>query len=111
VAELSSRGNLIDGEYVKDTVNMCVQHPAVCGFVAQERIYEHISPYETITFSPGINLSTSTDNQGQQYRSKGRLGKYWIVGRGICDNEPEQQVDKAKEYRREGWDSFWYRLK
>jgi uridine monophosphate synthetase len=111
VAELSCRGNLISSRYVEDTVNMCVGHPAVCGFVAQERIYEHINPFETITFSPGINLSTSADTQGQQYRSKGRLGKYWIVGRGICEHSPGQQVAKAEEYKREGWDSFWYRLK
>ena len=109
VAELSCRGNLIDRNYVVDSVNMCRGHPAICGFVGQDRIHSYISPFETITFSPGIHLTAKSDDKGQQYRNSGRLGKYWIIGRGIYDNLPERQVEMAKEYMRQGWDSFWSR--
>jgi uridine monophosphate synthetase len=111
VAELSCRGNLIDRNYVADSVAMCRGHPAICGFVAQDRIHSYISPFEAITFSPGIHLSAKKDDRGQQYRNSGRLGKYWIVGRGIYDNLPEKQVEMAEEYKRQGWDSFWFRVK
>jgi uridine monophosphate synthetase len=111
VAELSCRGNLIGSHYIEDTVEMCIRHPAVCGFVGQSRIYSYLNPFECLTFSPGIHLTVTDDDKGQQYRSKGRLGRYWIVGRGIYDNFAERQVEMAMEYQREGWDSFWHRNK
>ena len=77
-----------------------------------------------MTFSPGINISNSSDNLDQTYKNPlsylnsdfnlhkttprtPRMGMFWIVGRGIYNNNnPEDILKSSLNYQKIGWDYF-----
>ena len=125
ISELSSKNNLITQtqDYTKKTIEMTKDNEIknkVAGFISQEETFKYINKFETLTFSPGINLSNSSDNLDQTYKNPlklfnsnkttPRIGMFWIVGRGIYknnNNNNDQDIFKSSlEYKKAGWDYF-----
>ena len=131
ISELSSKNNLITQtqDYTKKTIEMIKEKEneneiKVAGLISQDETFKYINKYETLTFSPGINLFTSSDNLDQTYKnplslSSGsfnlhktapRIGMFWIIGRGIYknnnNNNYEDILKSSIEYQKAGWDYF-----
>lgn len=128
ISELSSKNNLITQtqDYTKKTIEMTKDNEIknkVAGLISQEETFKYINKFETLTFSPGINLSNSSDNLDQTYKNPlifnldkrtPRIGMFWIVGRGIYknnnnnnNNNNEEDIFKSSlEYQKAGWDYF-----
>ena len=115
LAEMSSAGSLARNEYTTETVEMARRHQDfVLGFIAMRRMSER-SDEDFLVLTPGVQLVASSDALGQQYRTPWdvvyRDGcDIIIVGRGIY-GQPDQIVEKAKEYRDAGWRAYEERCK
>jgi uridine monophosphate synthetase len=107
LAEMSSAGNLLHGEYTKSAVHMAYEYPDfVIGFISQRKIAE--DP-RFLHFTPGVHLQSAGDHLGQQYQSPEQIiGKngsdVMIVGRGIIQ-APDPAV-AAEGYRKAGWEAY-----
>lgn len=124
ISELSSKNNLITQtqDYTKKTIEMIKDleiKDKVAGLISQEETFKYINKYETLTFSPGINISNSSDNLDQTYKNPLNsssfnlhkttpgIGMFWIVGRGIYNNNnPEDILKSSLNYKKIGWDYF-----
>ena len=124
LAEMSSEGNLMTGEYTRKCVQAAREHADfVAGFISQRSLNE-MKGDNFLSFTPGVSLppegeteeekGKKGDGLGQQYRTPkmvvGREGcDIIIVGRGILG-----ATDRAKEaerYRREAWRTYQDRIK
>lgn len=111
LAQLSSKGNLIDEEYTEKTVELALQYPDfVVGFICQRKLTENPG---LIHFTPGVQLHNKQDALGQQYNTPeyviGEKGTDLIlVGRGITHHKDPEQA--AKEYRAAGWEAYQKRI-
>jgi len=90
IAQMSTENNLIDQHYIKHTVGLAQNNrDVVIGFICQEKLAD-----DFLHFTPGVNISTKSDNLGQTYQSPSHLldnkkVDYLIVGRGIYEsNDP-----------------------
>jgi len=107
LAELSSKGNLIDQQYTQAAIDMALAHKDfVMGFVAQHRLTTNPT---MIHFTPGIHMGVEKDGLGQQYISPEnaflvRDTDVIIVGRGIYEAADSQTA--AREYREAGWQAY-----
>jgi len=107
LAEMSSQGNLAQGEYTQATVEMAKQNPDfVIGFISQHQLIEDPA---FIHMTPGIQLAAKGDNLGQQYIDPAKAilengSDIIIVGRGIYAAENPQA--SAREYRKLGWKAY-----
>ena len=82
VHQLSVADNLIDTHYSNKVSDLAQNFSNVIGFVSQGRVLENY-----LTFTPGINLNQTTDNQGQCYKSIGQTDSdIFIVGRSIYES-------------------------
>lgn len=82
IHQLSVKNNLIDNIYSNKVKDMASKFDNVVGFISQE-----IVSHEYLTFTPGINLLTSTDTMGQTYRNIDAChSNIFIVGRGIYES-------------------------
>lgn len=106
IAQASSEGNLIDKKYTKHTINMAKKYKdRVIGFISQDRLYPGF-----IHMTPGVNLTRSSDDKGQNYRSPRyligeNLTDILIVGRGIhCAKDP---IAEVKKYQNEGYQAYY----
>ena len=103
VAEMSSKGNLATKEYANQCVKMVKDHQNAIGVISQSRLDD--SQPDLIHMTPGVKFEQKSDNLGQQYNTPenavGRGADIIIVGRGIT--EAENQIEKAEEYRNQGW--------
>ena len=127
ISELSSKNNLITQtqDYTKKTIEMIKDleiknEIKVAGLISQDETFKYINKYETLTFSPGINLFTSSDNLDQTYKNPLSLnsnfnlhkitpgiGMFWIVGRGIYNNNNDEDILKSSlNYKKVGWNYF-----
>ena len=126
ISELSSKNNLIrqTQDYTKKTIEIIKDleiKDKVAGLISQEETFKYINKYETLTFSPGINLSNSSDNLDQTYKNPFKslnsnfnlhkitpgIGMFWIVGRGIYKNNNDEDILKSSlNYKKIGWDYF-----
>jgi len=83
VHQLSIEGNLIDTIYSNKVKDMATKFNNVVGFVSQENVLP-----DYLTFTPGINLDTKTDNKGQTYRNVDECSSdVYIVGRGLYESD------------------------
>ena len=104
ILEMSSKGNLTDENYREEATKIALSHPNVFGGVSQHKI-----PNELLLFTPGINLSDSKDEKGQQYHSPEYAfaefeTDFIIVGRGIYkSNDAEKAV---LNYKIAGWNAY-----
>jgi len=100
LAQMSSAGNLAQGEYTKKCVELAQKHPQSCiGFICQERLVDDPG---FLHLTPGIKMKKGKDSLGQRYRILEEVDTdIPIVGRDIT--EAEDPVSKAREYRKEAW--------
>jgi len=99
IHKLSSQDNLIDTLYSKKIESILDKYydtSNIIGVISQEKISD-----QYLTFSPGINLDTTTDNIGQTYKKPGNHGDLFIVGRGIYT--AEDPLDSVKKYHNMCW--------
>lgn len=96
LAQMSSKGCLIDDNYTREVVKMAKKYRhIVAGFICQEFLCEGF-----LHFTPGVKLRGSTDDLGQQYNTPEYLINrnkvdVLIVGRGLySSSEPEKEVKK-----------------
>lgn len=83
VHQLSIENNLIDTIYSNKVKDMAQKFNNVVGFVSQENVLP-----DYLTFTPGINLDTKTDNKGQTYRNVDECSSdIYIVGRGLYESD------------------------
>lgn len=106
VAQMSSKGNLIDANYTAKVVEMAEKNAdVVTGFIAQEACSENPG---FIIMTPGVNIATSADALGQQYNSpEAVIAKgtdIIIVGRGITQAADPRAA--AEIYRQRAWEAY-----
>lgn len=110
LAEMSSKGNLFDQQYVNATLEIAKQNKDfVMGFIAQNKL---LDDPDFIYMTPGVSLESSGDNLGQNYLHPAKVilehgTDVIIVGRGIYkSNTPKIS---AKEFRTLGWQAYLLR--
>lgn len=106
LAQMSSRGNLIDDHYVCETLKMANDHKDfVIGFISQTNITDN--PH-FLLMSPGIQLEIGGDKLGQQYKTPEQAIENGtdiiIVGRGIF--EADDPLATAKLYKKRAWKAY-----
>lgn len=107
VAEMSSKGNLAQGEYTQQAINMALLHPDfVIGFITQHKLADE--PW-LINMTPGVQLATRQDDLGQQYTTPEQAivhhdNDIIIVGRGIY--QAADPLETAQRYRQAGWQAY-----
>ncbi len=109
LAQMSSRGNLLDSDYTQQAVKMAEDYADfVVGFIAQEKLADGF-----LTMMPGVKLAGGGDSLGQQYQTpekaiKEKGADIIIVGRGIY--QAEKPAEEAEKYRQAGWQAYSQRL-
>ncbi|KAI6189123.1 hypothetical protein M3Y98_00428600 [Aphelenchoides besseyi] len=105
VAEMSSEGTLTsDAEYVRKTVEIGKKcSNVVSGFICQKRCADEP---RFLYWTPGVNLSQSTDGKGQHWRGVKEAivddgNDIVIVGRGITNAKDIKA--EAKRYQEAAW--------
>lgn len=118
ITEMSSACNMISPEYTRNVLTEVRfrSHDSenkVLGLICQNNTPQLLThPFEFLTMSPGINLSSSTgDNGTQTYKipdqGENKVGLFWIVGRGITNGyDINEIVNLADKYRYYGWKYF-----
>lgn len=122
LAQMSSVGHFLTGEYTKACVEAAREHKEfVMGFVAQENLNSE-SEDNFLHMTPGCKLPPDGDDEsngiqgdglGQQYNTPtklvGLLGTdIIIVGRGIIQADDRQR--EAERYRKTAWKAYQARL-
>jgi uridine monophosphate synthetase len=117
LAQMSSKGNLIDEGYTKKVVDLAkANHDFVMGFIGAGAgrlpYLSGIAPPGFIIFSPGVRIGGGADRLGQQYTSPEELvaagADLLVVGRDIItDDNP---LTRAKLYRERGWAAYQQRI-
>ena len=104
VAQMSSKGNLIDSAYTERCLAMAREARDLCiGFIAQERLDDSGA---LLVMTPGVQLAAGGDALGQQYNTPAdvigcRGADFIIVGRGIYGATDPCQA--ARAYQAAGW--------
>lgn len=104
LAEMSSAGHLMTPPYQQATVAMAKANPDfVLGFITQ---HAHTDNPAWLNLTPGVQLSESHDNLGQQYITPEKAilengNDIIIVGRGIL--QTQDPLATAKAYQAAGW--------
>ncbi len=106
LAEMSSKGNLLDKNYANQTLALAEQYPDfVFGFIAQHKLSDNPA---WIYLTPGVQIEDKGDNLGQQYVTPEKAiqngSDVIIVGRGIL--KASDPVSAAKKYREAGWEAY-----
>jgi orotidine 5'-phosphate decarboxylase subfamily 1 len=112
LAEMSSKGALMNDEYIRQTLRMANDHKDfVIGFITQKKL---IDDPTFINMTPGVQTAGQEDGYGQQYVTPWKAiyehqSDIIIVGRGIyCSSHPLQT---AKLYREQGWEAYQQKLR
>jgi len=111
LAQMSSKGNLADGEYTKIAIKWAEEHAEfVIGFICTERLTEQPG---FIHMTPGVKLQSGGDSLGQNYLTPQkvmgeRCSDVMIVGRGIY--QAEDPASESQKYREAGWKAYQKRL-
>lgn len=109
LAEMSSKGNLLDETYRHATLEMAKQHEDfVFGFITQHALNDEPA---WINFTPGVQFNRRGDALGQQYITPEEAiienkTDIIIVGRGIL--KANNRVEEAKKYRSAAWDAYLF---
>jgi uridine monophosphate synthetase len=101
VAEMSSKGNLMDKNYSQAAYVQAKEHEDfVIGFVSQNRV---TCEPQFVTFTPGVQLESKGDSLGQQYTTPeeavSRGADIVIVGRGVSGADDPQAMARLYQER------------
>jgi orotidine 5'-phosphate decarboxylase subfamily 1 len=113
LAQMSSKGNLIDTNYTQKTVEIAEAHQDfVIGFICQNTISHKQG---LINFTPGVSMFEQGDAVGQTYNTPEMViakgADVIIVGRGIyAKKTPAEQIKAAEDYREAGWAAYQNRV-
>lgn len=111
LAEMSSKGHLMDENYIQQTKKMAENYPYfITGFITQHAFLD--SP-QWVYFTPGVNIENKSDGLKQQYITPEEAiiqngCDVIIVGRGILSHKDPLSV--AKEYRMRAWQAYEKRI-
>eukprot|EP00761_Pharyngomonas_kirbyi_P001475 gb/GECH01001479.1/.p1 GENE.gb/GECH01001479.1/~~gb/GECH01001479.1/.p1 ORF type:complete len:481 (+),score=119.62 gb/GECH01001479.1/:1-1443(+) len=112
VVEMSSQGNLANGDYRSKACTMAENHlDMISGLIAQRHLAPDVPGLLTLT--PGVKLQQGQGSLGQKYNTpdtliKGQGTDIIIVGRGVC--QAEDPYAEASKYRDHAWSAFEHRI-
>lgn len=108
LTEMSSAGNLAQGEYQRQATEMALANPDfVMGFITQRRVTDHPG---FLHFTPGVKLGDDQkDTLGQRYTTPEKAivengADIIIVGRGIY--QASDPLAAAQAYRKAAWAGY-----
>ena len=104
IIEMSTAGTLTDASYQQQAIKISLESEAVFGGVSQSML-----PEELLHFTPGVSLSDTGDDKGQQYNTPQAVFEkqktdFIIVGRGIY--RAENAAEAAARYQNAGWQAY-----
>lgn len=110
IAEMSSKGHLMNEEYRRQTLLLAQSYPDfVMGFITQHQLSKTLADECFVNLTPGVQLAVKDDALGQQYVTPEKAiiengADIVIVGRGILNAKDPTAM--AKEYRERAWQSY-----
>ena len=114
LAQMSSRGNLLDTEYTRETIVTGKGSPHVLGYIGNGSSAEDVADLRVLVgeaqmiWTPGINLDSGAGKMGQRYgnpRDSIMSGSdIIIVGSGI--HGAENRATAAKLYAEASWSAL-----
>ena len=114
LAQMSSRGNLLQDEYTETVVSLGRDHDGVVGFIGNGSRPEELNLLRTkvgmgkLIWTPGVNLAVGDGEMGQRYghpREAILAGSDCIiVGSGI--HKHEDPMSAAKAYAEHSWNGL-----
>ncbi|XP_012258383.2 uridine 5'-monophosphate synthase-like [Athalia rosae] len=108
VTEMSSKGALTLGDYVKSSVLLSESSNLVAGLVCQANVF---SDPGLIQLTPGVRLTETTDTLGQQYNTPHSVvhagADLVVVGRGVT--EAKDKISVMIEYKLKLWQAYMER--
>jgi len=117
LAQMSSRGNLLDEAYTETVVKAGKNHPGVFGFIGNGSLPDSIRHLrkmvgeEKMIWTPGVNIATGDGEMGQRYGDPYEAvlsgSDCIIVGSGIHNSE--NPADAAAAYARASWKALMER--
>jgi len=111
LAQMSSKGNLIDDTYTKKIIEMADNNSdIILGFISQEALK---TEHDFLFLTPGVKLTEKSDTLGQQYNSPEyvigeKKSDIIIVGRGIYQSK--DPLNEAEKYRKAAWNAYRKRI-
>lgn len=111
VAEMSSKGALTTGDYLKSAVSIAEEaSDLVVGLVCQSNLSTQSG---LLQLTPGVKLSKSDDGLDQQYNSPESVvnagADLAVVGRGITE-APDDCLKATLEYKKQLWNAYEKRI-
>ncbi|MBR60702.1 MAG: orotidine-5'-phosphate decarboxylase [Euryarchaeota archaeon] len=114
LAQMSSRGNLLNDQYTDQVIQLSKHHEGVFGYIGNGSDIEEIKKLrqkvgeEKMIWTPGINISTGDGEMGQRYGDPYDAiiagSDCIIVGSGI--HQSESPADSAKTYAEKSWQAL-----
>ena len=118
LAQMSSRGNLLDSNYTDEVVEAGKNHPGVFGFIGNGSRPSELAELRSRVgnakriWTPGVNLSVGDGEMGQRYGSPREAvlsgSDCIIVGSGI--HRAEDPASAAREYAKASWGALLERV-
>lgn len=109
ITEMSSKGALTNENYAKESVSIEDKSNLVIGHVCQSNVF---SDPGLIQLTPGVKLTETSDNLGQQYNTPESVvnsgADLAVVGRGII--EATDRLSALLQYKNQLWSAYKNRL-
>ncbi len=114
LAQMSSRGNLLNPNYTDQVVALGKEHSGVFGFIgngsrpAELKVLRDSVGDGKLIWTPGVNLKVGDGEMGQRYGDPREAilagSDCIIVGSGI--HKADHPAQQAKAYAKASWDAF-----